>query len=127
MSDYSIAIGINPKYAVAYFNRGCAKSDLQDYQGAIGDFNASIEIDPKYVEAYSFRGILKSYCLKNHKEAIVDFNIAIEIDPNYALAYYNRGLTRLQLGQRDSACNDFHKALKIGHLQAAKMIKENCK
>ena len=35
ISNWSKAIEINPQYAAAYSNRGVAKDDLKDYQGAI--------------------------------------------------------------------------------------------
>ena len=40
------AIELNPNDAKAYYNRGLAKSDLQDYKGAIADFNKAIELNP---------------------------------------------------------------------------------
>ena len=39
IADYTKAIKLNPNYADAYYNRGVAKSNLQDYDGAIADFN----------------------------------------------------------------------------------------
>jgi len=42
-----------------YFNSGSAKSDLQDYYGAISDYSKAIEIEPKAYGAYFNRGIAK--------------------------------------------------------------------
>ena len=47
IEQYDIAIEIDSEYAAAYYDRGSAKSDLKDRQGAIADYNKAIEIDPK--------------------------------------------------------------------------------
>lgn len=44
IADYSKAIRINPEGFLAYYNRGNAKIDAQDYEGAIKDFTEVIEI-----------------------------------------------------------------------------------
>jgi tetratricopeptide (TPR) repeat protein len=42
---YNKAISLNPKYAVAYYNRGLLKKDqLKDRQGAIGDLCTAARI-----------------------------------------------------------------------------------
>ena len=78
---------------LAYNNRGNAKSDLQDYQGAIADYTKAIEINPQLAPAYYNRGLAK-YDLKDYQGAIADYSKAIEINPQYADAYYNRGLAK---------------------------------
>jgi len=45
------AIDINQYSVKAYFFRGLAKGNLQDYYGAINDYSRVIELDPKYKEA----------------------------------------------------------------------------
>ena len=45
--------------AEEYFYRENAKSDLNDYRGAILDFTKAIELNPKYEIAYYNRGIAK--------------------------------------------------------------------
>ncbi|MBC6417347.1 MAG: tetratricopeptide repeat protein [Prochloron sp. SP5CPC1] len=42
------AIEINSKYDTAYYNRGCAYSDLENKQQAISDYSRACEINPKY-------------------------------------------------------------------------------
>ena len=37
--DYDKAIVLNPKYAIAYYNRGTAKFDLKKYEEAIKDYD----------------------------------------------------------------------------------------
>ncbi|TRU19375.1 MAG: tetratricopeptide repeat protein [Microcystis aeruginosa Ma_MB_S_20031200_S102] len=44
MADYNQAINIKPDYALAYYNRGNAKYDLGDKQGAIADYNQAAQL-----------------------------------------------------------------------------------
>ena len=45
--DYDRAIELNPDYAEAYYNRGDAKSELGDHEGAAADRKRAIELDPE--------------------------------------------------------------------------------
>jgi len=58
IADYTQAIAINPRYAVAYSNRGTNKDHLGDKQGAIADYNQAIAINSQDAEAYRNRGIV---------------------------------------------------------------------
>ncbi|MDB9432010.1 tetratricopeptide repeat protein [Microcystis aeruginosa] len=44
MADYNQATNIKPDYALAYYNRGLAKYNLGDYQGAIADYNQAAQL-----------------------------------------------------------------------------------
>ena len=46
-NDVEVTIEINPDFAEAFFQRGCAKHNAEDYKGAIEDFNTSINLQPK--------------------------------------------------------------------------------
>ena len=56
---FNKAIKSDPNYALAYYNRGIAKTELKDYYGAISDYNKSLEIDPNDNKVYNNRGIAK--------------------------------------------------------------------
>ena len=56
ISDFNDAIRLDPKYALAYNNRGFAWSVKKDHDKAIADFDEAIRLDPKYAVAYSSRG-----------------------------------------------------------------------
>ncbi len=51
----------HPYFTVAYYNRGIAKGQLTDMQGAINDFNSTLRLDPDYKEAYFNRGLAYFY------------------------------------------------------------------
>ncbi len=103
--------------AYFYYNRGNAKYDLQDYDGAILDYNKSIELNPNDAYFYNNRGNAKNN-LKDYYGAILDFNKAIELNPNYEYAYYNRGNAKNKLQDYAGAIADFNKLIELNHNDA---------
>ena len=121
IEDYNGAIALNPKFDMAYNNRGVAYADKGQYDRAIEDYNRAIEINPKFADAYYNRG--NAYVKKGqYDRAIEDYNRAIEINPKYADAYMNRGLTHETLGNRAKAITDFQKACEMGVKKACKEL-----
>ena len=108
---YSQAITLK-HHPFVYNNRGNARSDLGDKQGAIADFNKAIELKPDYAEAYNNRGNARSES-GNKQGAIADYTIAIELKPDYAEAYSNRGVNRSKLGDKQGAIADYSKAIEL--------------
>jgi tetratricopeptide (TPR) repeat protein len=108
---YSRAIKLKP-HPFAYNNRGNARDDLGDKQGAIADYSKAIELKPDLAEAYSNRGNARS-ALGDKQGAIADYSKAIELKPDLAGAYNNRGLARSDLGDKQGAIEDAQKAAKL--------------
>jgi tetratricopeptide (TPR) repeat protein len=120
--DNDRVIVIKPKYVAAYINRGSAKSQLNDVQGALADFNQAISLAPQdaYISygngtyAYIYRGVLKSTKLNDANGAMADYNKAIELDPKNVLAYTVRGiLKKVALSDRPGAITDLQKAKNL--------------
>ena len=124
ISDFSMAILLNPKFVMAYNNRGLAYGrDKGRYDKAISDFNKAIELNPRNVEAYNYRAV--AYYFKDqYDKAISDFNKAIELYPSYALAYANRGETCFSKKEYNKAWNDINKAQALGEQVNPKFLKE---
>ena len=59
IAELTELIETNPQDAAAYNNRGNAKDDLGDTQGAIADYNKAIDINPQLADAYYNRGLSK--------------------------------------------------------------------
>jgi tetratricopeptide (TPR) repeat protein len=59
ISDFTIAIELNPNYTNAYYNRGLSKAKLEDYKAAIVDYNKAIELKPNLGIVYNNRAIAK--------------------------------------------------------------------
>ncbi len=107
-----------------FFNRGNAKDESGDYQGAIADFTRAIEIDPQDAAAYYNRGNAKDE-LGDYQGAISDYNRVIKQYPNHPKthdAYNNRGLSKYKLGDQQGACTDYKKAVSLGNQGTAQWL-----
>jgi regulator of sirC expression with transglutaminase-like and TPR domain len=109
---YSNVITQKPQNAVAYYNRGLAYINVENYQQAVLDLNKSIEINPQ-ANAYVARGFAYDR-LGNYPQALLDYDKAIEINPSYGLAYTNRGNTYYMLGERKKAVSDLKEGARLG-------------
>ncbi len=113
LTDYNQAISLNPKFPVAYNNRGVLKAEkFNDPQGALADYNLAISLDPKFPIAYNNRGNLKANQLNDPQGALDDFNRAIFLDPKDALTFSNRGQLKTEkLNDPQGAFADFNQAI----------------
>ncbi len=109
IADFDRAIELDPRNAVAYYNRGHAKWVRKDTAAALADCSRAIELDPKCPEAYFERGTLRGR-IKDSDGAIADLTRAIELKPDYVLAYYNRGIAKKAKGDQAGADADFKSA-----------------
>ena len=112
IADYTKAIDLDPKLAMAYNNRGNAYFGLQQYDKAITDCTKAIDLDPKLAMAYYNRGNAYSG-LQQFDKAITDCTKAIDLDPKLAMAYNNRGNAYSGLQQFDKAITDCTKAIDL--------------
>ena len=107
--DYTKAIEINSKNAVAYFHRGKAWANKKEPNKAIIDFNKAIILEPHFTEAYGSRGNTWTD-LGIYEKAISDYSKVIELNPLDGVAYNNRGFVWLYKGYYKKACDDWEKA-----------------
>jgi protein O-mannosyl-transferase len=101
-----------PYNARGYNNRGLAKKNLGDKEGALQDYNRAIEITPEYSLAYNNRGNLKEK-LGDREGALIDYNRTIEIKPDYAEAYNNRGILYHNLNDNEGSLKDLNRAIEL--------------
>lgn len=78
LSVYTKAIGLDPKFAEAYFKRGMAYYRLGGDLSAIEDFSKAIELNPNYTEAYFQRGAVW-FRMGDEKKMIEDFKSAARL------------------------------------------------
>ena len=57
ISDYDVAIRLEPENTAAYFNRGNAYFALDDFRQAIQDYTVALRLDPNLALAYCYRGL----------------------------------------------------------------------
>ena len=121
---YSKAIDLNPGFAEAYFQRGCAKHYSDNYEGAIEDFNTSISLQPSNELFYKQRASSKTM-IKDYNGAISDCDYAISLKEDYDKAYALRGILKIEMGEKDG-CNDLEKAGEYGYHNAPIFLKKYC-
>ena len=85
---YDEAIKLNPRSYTALANRGLARRDKGDFEGAIKDCNEAIQLKPDDPEAFYCRGNVRA---KYHdlKGAMQDYSEAILLKPDFAPALNN--------------------------------------
>ena len=109
---YSKCLELDPKYAVAWNNKGNALAELGRYEEALRCYDKALEIDPKHVLAWYNKGVAL-HKLGRYEEALRCYDKALEIDPKHAYAWYNKGLALYKLGRHEEAIRCYGKALEI--------------
>ena len=121
IADYSEAIRLDPKFAVAYYERGNAWAIQMQYDKAIADYSEAIRIDPKFAVAYFDRGNAWADGEHEHDKAIADYCEAIRLDPKHARAYYARGDSWATKREDDKAIADYSEAIRIDPKKLARL------
>ena len=57
IEDYTKAIGVDPKFAEAYYHRGCSWYEVDRFEDSIADLTKAIEIDPTADHYYGQRAL----------------------------------------------------------------------
>jgi tetratricopeptide (TPR) repeat protein len=109
---YTKAVDKDPKYAVAYNNRGNVYCDRKEYALALKDYNKAIAIKPDYVVAYYNRARLY-FKRKEYDKALIDLDKVIKLKPNYSYAYHNRGMIYFIKYDDDQAIINFDQAIEL--------------
>ncbi|EKD10178.1 MAG: tetratricopeptide repeat protein [Limnospira sp. PMC 1291.21] len=99
--------------ATEFFERGVARYQRGDKQGAIADFTQAIRLNRNHALAYYNRGVVRFRIGNNLTEAIADFTQAIRINPEYVDAYYNRAIARVKVQQYWPAIDDVTQVISL--------------
>jgi tetratricopeptide (TPR) repeat protein len=121
----SIALQLDPKNEEAYQARGYCKDEIKVFLAAREDYDKAIEIDPNYIDALLLRGANFDDA-EAYESAIVDYNKVIDLDPENGTAFLNRGNTKLSMGDKKGACQDWKIAVSLGIDEAQDYIDEEC-
>jgi tetratricopeptide (TPR) repeat protein len=99
VADFTEAVRLNPKDALAYSNRGLAFVNKGEFDRGIADYTMAIRLNPlprsdlsgvPHVNIYHNRGI--AWARKGDLDrAIADYDQALRLDPGFAFAHYTRG------------------------------------
>jgi tetratricopeptide (TPR) repeat protein len=107
------AVRIDPKFVLAYYNRGVALQQLGQEHRAIKDYTTVIRLEPYLADAYASRGTAYEN-LKHYDQAIKDYNEAIRLAPKAAANYANRASSYDKLGRYREAIRDYDQAIRLG-------------
>lgn len=112
ISDFSMAIKLQPSDAVAYYNRGYTFMALRKYEDAISDFTVAIQMDPDDEMAIGMRG--NAFRMQGqYDRAIDDYNAAIRLAPLDGVAFQNRAVTYIRKGEYGKAISDLDRAIQL--------------
>jgi tetratricopeptide (TPR) repeat protein len=113
LAQQSNTVAILDRFNIdAYYNRGRARLDKRDTDGALADLNTAIRLDPYNAPAYVSRG--RAFKAKKQLEAAIrDFRKAIELDPSFAIAYYNCGTIQYERKEFHESITAFTRAAEI--------------
>jgi len=112
VSDFNLAIGLDPDSAETYNNRGATYLHTGDQQNAIADFSHAIQLRPDYAMAFNNRGSARIDS-GEFDLAIKDCTQALSLNPRLALAWNNRANAYSRINRLDKAIDDYGQAIKL--------------
>ncbi|MDN5288695.1 MAG: hypothetical protein JWR38_4969 [Mucilaginibacter sp.] len=114
IKDETAAILADPNFGDAYWNRGIAYADNEEYQFAIDDYTKAMLFNKDSKEHLSLlmdnRGVNERK-LKHYKKAIDDHTQAIILDNKNGDAYWHRGMAYHSNGDHQLAIDDYTMAM----------------
>ena len=111
---YSEAIKADPKFAMAYVQRGgIYAAHIKNAELAQEDANQAIHLNPKLPEAYYLLGNIDLFISKNYPRALENYNRVIQLDRNYFPAYLNRGGAFYGMKQFEKAAEAYDVAIRM--------------
>lgn len=114
IADFTEEIRVQPN-SIAYFFRGYAYQNLEQYENALDDYTNAILLSADAAMPYLLRGIV-FYELKQYEKAASDYTEAIRLtpsSPNSADLYLYRANAYDRLGKLSLAEQDRKKAKEI--------------
>ena len=100
---------------------GVAQYETRDYEGEIATYRLAIKNCSPDADLYNNLG-RALYDLKRFKEAAEAYGEGIKAFPGDGKLYYGRGLARNQSGDKNGACEDWHRSSELGCFQANALL-----
>ncbi|UTW61567.1 tetratricopeptide repeat protein [bacterium SCSIO 12741] len=119
----NFALRARPYLTEAYFLRGMAKYQLEDFLGAREDYTQCIRLNPLVPAPFQNRGLARAQ-LNDHYGAIEDFNRAIKLDPGDYFTYINKAFSQLQINELEAVIVTCDRAASLNpYLESAFMLR----
>ncbi len=108
---FNMAIKAKPYLADAYYLRGLAKLQLDDFDGAIADCTTAISRNKFKTEAYKVRGFALQRTGRD-SIAVEDYKIGLEYNPDDKYFLYYKGIAETELKRYGQADSTFMRLLR---------------
>ena len=110
--EFDRALDLNPKLAVALFEKGSILADQAEWSQAADLFRRAVAASPDYPLAHLALGdmLLRAGEFENSAS---ELRSVLRLDPNNSAAYQGLGLIHLQEGDFNGATADFRRALAM--------------
>jgi tetratricopeptide (TPR) repeat protein len=115
---YEVILSENPRFALAYADRGTLYAMTKNFTKAIEDLSKAIELGYCYDSVFTTLATIHLE-LHDYQKALTYFSQAITLNPNNPLIYYNRSTVYSELGNKELALSDLRKCLEFGPDQAS--------
>jgi len=110
LADFTEAIRLNPKEALAWRVRGATWASKADYAKALADYSESIRVDPENPDSLHHRVVLRSACMddqiRDGKLAVADAKKACDVSE------WKSPLYLMGLAMANAEAGDFDSAIK---------------
>ncbi|UJP65783.1 tetratricopeptide repeat protein [Mongoliitalea daihaiensis] len=123
--DLDKANELQPNDVEVLFNLAYVLEKLDRWEAAVKSYEEVLAIEPTHVRANYGKGNAL-YKNSQWEQAIAFYSVALVWDPAFGPAYYQRGITRYRLGKKIDACQDLHKAVGLGVIQAKEAQERIC-
>ena len=97
MSDYDLALNVDPNNFFGHYNRGLLRAQVGDYNRSLEDFDFVLEIDPDNMMATFNRGMLRNRT-GDLNGAEADFSKVLSVFPGFYPGYQLRYDVRKRKG-----------------------------
>jgi tetratricopeptide (TPR) repeat protein len=116
---------LRPDHPDTLNNRGAARIQIGDSQGAIADYDRSLELQPENAATLAIRGAAKFY-MGDDLGALYDFDSSLDLRPDHADTLTMRGATKVYLCDYAGARLDYEEALRVNPSLASTMYNMAC-
>lgn len=107
MSDYNVAIDLEPKHAMSRHNRALLRHVVGEYELAIEDWDVIIELQPSDMIARYNRAMLCISTRTRLPQALDDLNQICQRYPNFSDGFVQRSLLKRLMGDKRGSENDY--------------------
>jgi tetratricopeptide (TPR) repeat protein len=110
----------------AHYRKGMIEFTHGKYLNAIQSFNKALELNSGVAEYYLARG--RTYASTGTtRYADRDMSMALDLDPYNGETWFEKGKLSEKLGDVQSACHCYKKALQFGIAEALELINNQCR